>query len=244
MAVAGIQWRMTGASSPLMDITFPINIANAPHRRGYYFAQQYSFVGVGVPSVGYTGLQPRYDSGPGMTVIRAVFSSFINGTTTKDDDYCSPGADGNPGVSCAVVFDGTYGHTYKLEVRNTPGTTTWNGTAIDADTGRRIHIGSYTLPATAGGIEHAELGFVEDFVTGKACKNLPYFSVVFGVPSTEMGGVVGSLIDASDGGVCAGKDNFETHQLPDGGIEISAGFSEAVRMRLQDEGYFTTGNCM
>lgn len=177
-----------------------------------------------------------------MTVIRALFSSFVNGTTTNDNDYCGPGADGGPGVHCAVIFDGTYGHTYNLEVRNTAGTTTWNGTAVDAVTGRRIHIGSYTLPATAGGIENTQSGFVEDFLPTETCKEMPHFSVVFGVPTT--GSVVGVLGDVTQNGSCKGNDNFETHRNSDGTVEISAGFSGAVKMRLQHEGYFTTGNCM
>lgn len=42
------------------DITFSLNIANVPHKGGFYFAQQFNFKNVS--RVGYTGLQPRPDS--------------------------------------------------------------------------------------------------------------------------------------------------------------------------------------
>jgi len=219
MGVALLPWRITGISpSPLTDITFPINVANAPHKHGYYFAQQFNFSGQGI---GYTGLQPQYDASNGTSFIRAVFSTFINGSTLNDPDHCTPGADGGPGVSCAAIFTGTYANTYNLEVRNTEGTT-WNGTAIDTVTGRRIHIGSYTLPVGTEGIQHYEFGFVEYFLWTSTCQDLPYTSVVFGEPSTTVGGV-GDLHDPLPQGDCTGKDNLQFKKSAQG-IEISAGF--------------------
>jgi hypothetical protein len=238
MFVAYLPWDVP--KDDVTHVTFPMNIANAPHERGYYFSQYYILTGQDKGN--YIGLLPRPDAGPGMSVIRAAFSTFVPGSTTNDDDYCSPGADGGPGISCAVDFDGTYAHTYNLEVRNTQGTT-WNGTAVDTATGRRIHIGSYTLPAGTGTTLQWHTGFVEYFVSTPPCSDLPYTSVVFGVPTTDAG--VGSLRDPTEQGACAGKDNFQFKRTAENGIEISAGFpANVVNMRFQHEGYSGIGNGM
>lgn len=129
-ALVGISWSVSNVSpAGLKDITFPISMPNAPHISGYYFAQQFNFIGQ--DDVGYTGLQPREDSGSS-SVVHAVFSSFINGTTSSDSN-CSNGADGGAGVSCAVDVDSTYADGYLLQIENTGGTS-WTGTLIDSVT--------------------------------------------------------------------------------------------------------------
>ena len=45
------------------------------------------------------------------------FSTFINGSTSSDGN-CHLVSDWGHGSSCAVNFQGTYAHTYSLEVRN------------------------------------------------------------------------------------------------------------------------------
>jgi len=235
-----MEWDITGPLQ-VADITFPINIANAPHKRGYYFAQQFRFYEAGL---GYTGLQPQYDDRDGTPTIRAVFSNFIDGATTNDPDYCTPGADGGPGVSCGVIFEGPYEHTYNLEIRNTKGTT-WNGTVVDTVTGKSFHIGSYTLPLHAQHIEDYEAGFVEYFGTTPPCKDLPYTSVAFGVPTTKSGGK-GSLQTPEEIEQCAGVQNFHFVKT-DQWVNITAGFLTKVPkvpVRLQYEGYFGIDNGM
>ncbi|KAG8416851.1 hypothetical protein J3459_013573 [Metarhizium acridum] len=62
LGLANVRVRWSFASAPatgLEDITFPMNIANAKHERGYYFVQQVDFDGIG--GVGYIGFQPRPD---------------------------------------------------------------------------------------------------------------------------------------------------------------------------------------
>jgi hypothetical protein len=221
MGRIGLSWRVTNVpQNGLTDITFPFSIANSPHKTGYYFAQQFKFNGQ--PNVSYTGLQPRPDS-KSNPVIHAVFSSFIKGSTTTDGN-CHNGADGGPGVSCSVEFSGPYENAYQLEIRNTEGTT-WNGTLVDATTGGRVHVGSYTLPAGTHGIEGTQQGFVE-YVPWNAgshtCASLPYTSVVFGVPTSTTGGI-GSLGDAHHSEDCVGKDAYESSRIA-AGIEISVGF--------------------
>ncbi|KAF7378419.1 Beta-glucan synthesis-associated [Mycena sanguinolenta] len=145
-ALVGSEWSVTNVpSTGLKDITFPLTIVEADHISGYYFAQQYAFINSGI---GYTGLQPRPDAN-GKPVLHGVFSSFIDGSTTTDKN-CAPGADGGPGVSCSVEWNGVYGRRYDFEVKSN-GSSVWTGTAIDTVTGARIHIGSYTVPASAGG---------------------------------------------------------------------------------------------
>ncbi|CAO3568743.1 unnamed protein product [Mortierella alpina] len=221
-ALVGISWSITNVpSSGLRDIRFPFSIAKAPHKTGYYFAQQFSFIGQS--DVGYTGLQPRPDAN-GQPVIHAVFSSFVAGTTSNDMN-CSPGADGGPGVSCAVEFSAPYDHNYELEVRATEGTT-WQGTAVDTTTGTRVHIGTWALPAGTGGIKGSQSGFMEYYLWNDGqqhpCNTLPYTSVVFGIPRSTAG--FGMLGDAFEYGDCVGKAAFKTQRTADQGVEISVGF--------------------
>ena len=242
--IAYLPWYVP--ENDVKHVTFPMNIANAPHEYGYYFAQFYILTGQEKGS--YIGLLPRTDAGPGMSVIRAAFSTFVPNSTTNDNDYCHIGADGGPGITCAVDFDGTYAHTYNLEVRNTQGTT-WNGTAVDTVTGRRIHIGSYTLPAGTGTTLEWRTGFVEYFpwplpvARDWKCSDLPHTSVVFGVPSTDAG--VGGLLKPAEHTPCDGQDNFKYNMTPDNGFDISLGFPGKVgKVRFQHEGYSEIGNGM
>ena len=224
MGLVGISWSVTSVpASGLTDITFPFSISNSPHKTGYYFAQQFNFNGQS--DVGYTGLQPRPDSG-GAPVIHAAFSSFIRGTTTSDIN-CHPGADGGPGVSCAVEFSAPYQDAYQIEVLNTGGTT-WTGTVVDTTTGRRVHIGTWTLPSGTGGIKGSQVGFIEYYLWNDGqnhpCSTLPYTSMGFGVPTTTTGGAIGSLGNAFEYGNCVGKVAFKSQRTSDRGVAVNVGF--------------------
>lgn len=220
-ALVGLSWSVSDVpSSGLKDITFPISMPDATHKSGYYFAQQYSFTGQS--DVGYTGLQPREDSGSS-SVIHGVFSSFVSGTTSTDEN-CSDGADGGAGVSCAVDVDGDYSHPFKLQVKNTEGDT-WTGTLIDTVTGTQTHIGSYTLPSGSGGITGSQVGFVEYYPWNSgthSCGDLPKTSVSFGNPTTSAGnsGSVGKPYEYGD---CVGDVDFKTTATSDG-YEVDVGF--------------------
>ncbi|KAJ5103959.1 hypothetical protein N7532_004488 [Penicillium argentinense] len=220
-ALVGLTWNVANVSSSgLKDITFPIAMPNTAHKSGYYFAQQYSFIGQ--DDVGYTGLQPREDSSSS-PVVHAAFSSFVAGTTSADEN-CSDGADGGAGVSCAVDVNATYAHGYLLQVKNTEGTT-WTGTLIDAVTGVKTHIGSYTLPGGSGGIKDSQLGFVEYYPWNSgshSCGDLPKTNVTFGVPTTTGG--EGSLENAYEYGDCVGKVDFGTKRVGWDAVEVVVGF--------------------
>ncbi|CAI7613071.1 unnamed protein product [Penicillium bialowiezense] len=210
-ALVGISWSVSNApESGLKELTFPMNVGAAPHETGYYFAQQFNFVGQS--DVGYTGLQPRKDSGS-KSVLHAAFSSFIAGTKSTDEN-CSDGADGGAGVSCAV----------DIEVNNTVGTT-WVGTLVDSVSGSETRIGSYELPSGSQGIKGSQVGFVEYYPwnaqASHECSQLPKTAVTFGKPVAE--GYVGELTKAYEYGDCVGKVDFETHYTDDG-VETSVGF--------------------
>ncbi|KAK1225042.1 hypothetical protein PQX77_012020, partial [Marasmius sp. AFHP31] len=185
-------------------------MANAAHVSGYYYAMQYNFVGLA--DVGYTGIQPRPDSS-GQSIVHGVFSSFVNGTTTKDSQ-CTNGADGGPGVSCSVEIPSPYADTYNFVVNNTGGTT-WAGTMVDTATGKETHIGSWTLPSSAVGIKSSQVGFIEYYLwnDGKnhPCDTLPKTEVFFGTPTTKTSDSTGQgnlLSDAYENGDCIGQVNF------------------------------------
>ncbi|PPQ74405.1 hypothetical protein CVT25_006861 [Psilocybe cyanescens] len=224
-ALVGSSWSVTNIpSAGLTDITFPIAIIEADHITGYYFAQQFNFVGVS--DVGYTGIQPRPDSG-GKAVLHGVFSNFINGSTTSDNATCSPGADGGPGVSCSVEWNGVYGRQYNFEVMTT-GNRVWVGTVVDSITGERIHIGSFTLPEGTQGITSSQSGFVEWFpwnggLPPNHCAHLPYQKTFFGNPVTRHVGSVGTQSKSYEYGDCVGQVAFHTELVP-GGAENNCGF--------------------
>ncbi|KAF9063261.1 hypothetical protein BDP27DRAFT_1232449 [Rhodocollybia butyracea] len=224
VALVGSTWSMTNVPlTGLLDITFPMTIVEADHISGYYFAQQFNFVGIA--DVGYTGLQPRPDSN-GQAVLHAAFSSFAAGTTTTDKN-CSPGADGGPGVSCSVEWNGVYNRTYNINVK-TMGNHNWVGTVIDTLTGTEVHIGSWTLPATSGGIVSSQYGFVEWYPwnggqPSNHCAKLPYQQTIFGNPSTTHAGSVGTQALSYEYGDCVGEVAFHTEAVAYG-AENNCGF--------------------
>lgn len=224
LALVGIDWSVTNVpSTGLTDITFPITIVEADHISGYYFAQQFNFVGTS--DVGYTGLQPRPNR-KRRPVIHGVFSSFIPGTKTTDKN-CHSGADGGPGVSCSFEWNGVYGRKYNMEVKTTGGRK-WVGTAVDTVTGARIHVGSFTLPTGISGIQHKQGGFIEWYPWNSAippnhCARLPYCQVIFGNPQTTRLGSVGTQTLAHEYGDCVGKVAFSTARVARG-VKANVGF--------------------
>ncbi|KAJ7899776.1 hypothetical protein B0H13DRAFT_1622602 [Mycena leptocephala] len=219
------EWSMTNVpSAGRTDITFPITILKADHISGYYFAQMYAFVNSGRA---YIGIQPRPDAS-GRAVLHGTVSNFIAGSTPAHSN-CHTGADGGDRVSCAVEWNGDYSHTYDFEVkRDADDPLVWVGMAIDTVTGLRTHIGSYKLPAGAGGIQHNELGFVEwypwnGYEPPNHCAKLPYQKTLFGNPRTTHEGSVGTQSLFYETGDCIGKVDFQTAKVT-GGVENSCGF--------------------
>ncbi|KAJ7720402.1 hypothetical protein B0H16DRAFT_1604594 [Mycena metata] len=235
-ALLGASWSVTNVPfAGLTDIRFPLTIVEADHISGYYFAQQFTFVNSGL---GYTGLQPRPDVN-GATVLHGVFSSFIAGTQTNDPN-CHLGADGGPGVSCSVQWSGSSigNRTYHLEVKSDD-LRLWVGTAIDTVTGARMHIGSWTTPSHAGGIQNNQLGFVEwypwnSWKPPNHCANLPYQRTIFGTPITSRPGCVGTQGDFFEYGDCVGLVAFQAQPVA-GGVQNNCGFRGKVG--LYENGY-------
>jgi hypothetical protein len=222
-ALVGNSWSFSGTpSGGLKDITFPFNMAGAAHKSGYYFAQQFNFENV--RDVGYCGIQNRPDQ-EGKSIVHAVFSSFQEGTTTSDPN-CSPGADGGPGVSCAVDFEGPYDVTYNITVENISGSS-WKGTATNTATEETVHIGSWTLPSEAGGIKSSQQGFVEYYpwnIGGAQCAQLPKTSVTMYDPSSKTSGAgEGRTEQPYEYGDCVGQVGFTSSRV-DKGFKIEVGF--------------------
>ncbi|KAF9083218.1 hypothetical protein BGX29_009824 [Mortierella sp. GBA35] len=223
-ALVGNEWKFDSApSGGLNDVTFPFNIANAPHQMGFYFAQQFNFKNVA--EVGYTGLQPRSDSN-GNSVVHAAFSSFQDGTTS-DHPNCSDGADGGPGVSCFVDINGDYSHTYNLVVENTSGTT-WRGTLVDSVTGDSTVVGEWTLPYGSGKLVNGQVGFVEYYIwngqPSHTCNSLPFTEATFYNPTSKTSGASGGKITSVyEYGDCVSKAGYSTTTVS-GGYDIKVGF--------------------
>ncbi|KAF9285698.1 hypothetical protein BGZ68_003618 [Mortierella alpina] len=224
IALVGNDWKFDNAPADgLNDITFPFSMAKAPHKSGYYFAQQFNFHNV--KDVGYTGLQPREDSS-GNTIIHAAFSSFQEGTTTEHPN-CHAGADGGPGVSCSVDINGDYNDKYNLTVANVGGTT-WEGTLVDTRTRLSTVVGTWTLPDGAGKLVNGQVGFVEyyNWNDGKshACDTLPYTEATFYNPTSNTqdasGGKITKVYEYGD---CVEKVVYSATEVSNG-YTISVGF--------------------
>ncbi|KAJ7814875.1 hypothetical protein B0H14DRAFT_2849071 [Mycena olivaceomarginata] len=235
--IALADWSITGVpSTGLTDVTFPLTIVEADHISGYYFAQMFSFAG-STSRRGYIGLQPRPNQ-DGNPVLHATFSNFITGSKT-DDPNCHDGADGGDGTSCFVEWNGVHGRTYDLEVKYAgSGTQRWVGTVIDTVTKARVHVGSYTLPADAAGIQGSELSFVEWYLwnvdpppSTDRCAHLPYQKTIFGTPRTTHAGSVGALsvfygVEDCVGMVALHSENVATGVETNSGFHGQAGFVE------------------
>ncbi|KJZ80328.1 hypothetical protein HIM_00178 [Hirsutella minnesotensis 3608] len=230
LANVELEWRAPqGPADGLRDITFPMNIANAPHKKGFYFAQQFAMLNKdnGYRSA-YIGLQPRDDVSKGPWFL-AVFSSFTPGTKTNDPN-CRQGADLKKGVSCAIAVPSDYKATYNFVVENVGGTT-WNGTVVDTTTSKAVHIGSWTLPAGSKGIKTREgRAWTEYFPFNQAknrppkCASLPKTQVTFGNPTTKTPGA-GKLVLTwpSEYGDCSKKQGL-TRSITKDGFQLDLGF--------------------
>ncbi|MGX9229833.1 hypothetical protein ACWV95_33610 [Streptomyces albus] len=214
-----VSWSIADApSSGMTDITFPITVnPETAHKAGIYFAQQYDFA----DGMGYTGLHPRENQGS-RERLSARFSTFTQGATTTDP-LCHQGADGGPGVTCAVDFDGVYGHRYDITVRKT-GTDTWTGTATDTVTGKATHLGTYTLPAGSGNLQGSQGGFVEYYLGIPSCAQMPRSDVVFGGPtSTDAGGLRGTSRANYEYSDCVGESGYHAENAGSG-THVTRGF--------------------
>jgi hypothetical protein len=224
LALVGNTWKFTKAPKDgFTEITFPLNMAHATHTSGYYYAQQFNFKN---SSLGYTGLQPRPNDKTGRSIVHAAFSSFMKGATTAHKN-CHAGADGGPGVSCAVDIEGNYNNTYNLIVEES-GERTWKGTLFDTETKKATVIGEWTLPVGTGRIMNGQLGFVEYYPwnDGKnhSCTDLPWTEATFFNPTSNTKGASGgSIISVYEYGDCKRKAGFVLKKV-EGGYDVECGF--------------------
>ncbi|KAG6290232.1 hypothetical protein E4U46_001973 [Claviceps purpurea] len=234
-AAVGTSWRFTGKpKGGLRDITFPFRMEGATHKSGYFFAQQFDFQGLS--SIALCGVKTQPNGPGGRSVVRAVFSTYQAGSTTEDGN-CRGDVDGGPGVSCTVDFYGDYLSIFNIVIENVGGTT-WKATAINTSTGRDIHIGTWTLPSSAGGINTSQYGIVEysPWNTGRhTCGNgnLPKTTVTMYNPfSRTRGAGNGILNQPFEYFDCIKKIGFSTQKVPNG-WHIQCGFYSAPSRRSE-----------
>ncbi|MDT8912388.1 DUF3472 domain-containing protein [Amycolatopsis sp. PS_44_ISF1] len=209
--LAGVDWQLddSGSSGAVNHLSFPFTVEQDSGRTPYYWAQQFYFAN---GELGYTGVQP---GGGG----RFLFSVFGSGPTTTDAQ-CSDGADGGAGVSCAVSLAYTKGQTYRLLVDHTSGTT-WAGTVLNASTGARTHIGSWSVPGSWGSLQASGNGFVEYYAAASSCQAVPLGAAVFGdVSSSDAGPGTSTAGEAY--GTCKGLTPV-TYTAVSGGLRVTTG---------------------
>ncbi|KAM3512963.1 hypothetical protein MY11210_003363 [Beauveria gryllotalpidicola] len=215
LADIGHSWSMQTPAAGLGDITFGFGVANATHRRGYYFANQFNFQNM--PEVSYTGVQPQKDRN-GKAYIRGVFSSFQNGTTSKHPN-CKDGADGGAGLSCAVLLPvKDFGGRFDCIIENIGGTK-WRGTLKNAATGSSAVIGEFVQPDKAGGIIGRQSGFLEYFPANGnrkfKCTDQFKTQVDYYFPTSKTAGAGnGRIAKPYQYGKCIDKQGFKTTAGP------------------------------
>ncbi|PHH60157.1 hypothetical protein CDD81_2075 [Ophiocordyceps australis] len=208
----------------LDDLTFPISLVHTPQREGYYFAQQFNFVGIS--DIAYTGLQPR----PNQTV-HAAFSTFAKDSSSSHPN-CRRGANNRPGTTCFLEISGDYSHLYNITVENT-GADNWQGTLVDSATGERHVIGLFTLPPGSGKLKTFRDSFVEyyrsDMPPNVPCENVPPAEVTFGNPTTTTEGAGRSRFIKwyqTQAWQCKGDIYFDVKNSSTG-VTIKTGLSQA-----------------
>ena len=220
-AMTSFSWGFDNAPEDgASQVTFPMEVGSVAHDQQWYFAAQYGFTKTGM---GYTGLQPQEDK-DGKSQIRGVFSSFTEGTTT-DDENCSDGADGGPGVSCGFVFDHDYSQILNLVVENAGGDK-WQGKAVNVETGAEASLGSWTLPSGSGNINlGGQAGFVERYLNNdpNKCNEIPRVEVNFYNPKTNVDAGTSSISGMKEYDFCKGEKNWSATEF-DGGYNVAMGF--------------------
>ncbi|MFD7130659.1 hypothetical protein [Streptomyces sp. NPDC059894] len=218
VAVAGESWASTptikwssGAPSPVSQLTLPMSFESAPDASGIYFAY-YTTMESGTRP--YAGFQPKPVDSDGDPNLQAVFSSF-NANATTTDSNCTLGADGGAGVSCAVRFAYTKGTMYAIVLQRVSdnGTTELlSGDVVDTTTDTTVaHIGSFSLPSSAGLFKVSDSGFIEPYLTAGCSQRV---TVTYGTPTATQDGVTytGTLPTVTDpsSGSCLSTTSTET----------------------------------
>lgn len=167
-------WAISGVPKEGIDhIVFPVSISDWPNRKEWYIANQFPVSGC---SIGYTGIQPISAAnglgGKKTGKAQLIFSSFDKNAKPEHKN-CKYGADGGPGVSCAVLFENLHsGMNYDLhvEVREEKDRYIYTGYLMDPDFflgitgGYRNDIGAWSVPASKCGlIKTSQAGFLEEF---------------------------------------------------------------------------------
>jgi len=211
-------WSIPNAPSDgLTEVTFPITLNPASSRMsGTYVAWQFDFTHAGVA---YTGLQTAPNA-CGRSRIHGTFSSFVAGTTSTDPQ-CFDGADGGPGVSCAVDFDGIYGRKYEIVVSRT-GADTWTGVAWDSVTNQGVRIGTFTLPSGSGNMRNSQVGFVENWGSS-TCASVAKIDTTVDRPYSDTARRIGNVGAPYEYGNCVGKENYSASSTSDNGLRIVRG---------------------
>jgi hypothetical protein len=212
-----ITWELPRAPANGWDeITFPLTVHTAPDAAGWFFAQQFAFVG---GNLGYCGIRPR----PGGANL-AAFSVFGEGSTVVDGDRCRPGADGGSGASCSAWAPLIRGREYLFTVyRDHPGSRVWRGTLTDATTLQEWDLGAWSL-SHDGGIKPSHVGFMEYYKAVAACEATPLATLHFGAPYSAPSGTVGRCHSPTHYGRCNGRTNFASETKPDGRVWMRNGW--------------------
>ncbi|KAJ7607750.1 hypothetical protein FB45DRAFT_1067772 [Roridomyces roridus] len=202
----------------LSSIGFPIIIHDAVE--GYSIGQAVQFGHI-TTNQGTLALQP-YQNSAGSTLVRAVYSSYVPGTTTSDKARCrNPGTPDGPVIVCTWSVPAIYNTPYYLRIWHT-GDSTWSVSVNNACLQLPIPLGTFALPDDAGLIQASDYGFVEYLpwtsVEQPDCSTLPYQRSTFWIPAES---TVWGFPEQT--GACAGEINASVGRLGTT-LEVRSGF--------------------
>lgn len=168
MTTPKFNWN-SGASKPVDELRIPITFKKIPDASGIYIAYYVTTQGGSRP---YAGFQPK-PSHEGEHIIQAVFSSFNEDAKHDDPDFCTYGADGGKGVSCAARFNAELGKEYTLVLNAHDGkdgngkSDRWYYNANLFDRAVLVtHVGTFNLPADGSGrFNPFGQGFIERYLS-------------------------------------------------------------------------------
>jgi hypothetical protein len=168
----------------LAQFPIPPDIIGADAYLGYFWANQFAFVGGNSNGVdGYMGIQTvgevrTFDPGARNNSNRnlylghsriAIFSIWqsTDARSGPINSYCAPFGHEGSGWSCKVKYPWQAGVEYRLRISKTPATVTaieadwWRGVIIDSSTAQETIIGDIRVPSTWSGLKKDASCFTE-----------------------------------------------------------------------------------
>lgn len=225
--LAGTAHEPTSTAKPPVttwrSVTFPITFNDVPEGDGYYIAQYFRFANRVHGESAYIGLAPITGG-----MMHAKFSVFGKGTKSADSGHCYETADGGDGTSCnlpdiPLVRSHRYELTVERDEKPVGNKVIWRGYVRDGSAGpaaSRTQIGAWELAASDGELTAKSQSFVEYYLGGLLCENLPHVDVTIAAPKAVSLKATNTRFEQ---GPCKGHQHYSSEVSADGSTRIKIG---------------------